>query len=77
MRISRGRKRHQPTAAEDGVRAWTARLLIPWCAITARTGSQRDAWHLAQELGVTERLLADRLQYASSEELQVLRGAGS
>ena len=59
------------------MRAWTARLLIPWSAITARTGSQLDAWHLAQELGFTERLLSDRLQYASSEELQVLPGAGS
>lgn len=55
-------------------------MLFPWAAITARTahtGSQLDTWHLAPELDVTERLLADRLQYASSEELQVLRGAGS
>ncbi|MEX5308938.1 hypothetical protein [Kocuria sp. CPCC 205297] len=47
-------------------------MLVPWAAITAHTGSQLGTWHLAPELDVTE-----RLQYASSEELQVLRGAGS
>lgn len=76
VHISRGHDRHQPTAVEDLVRAETARLLVPWEAIAAHTGSQLNSWHLAQELGVTENVLADRLQYASAEELQVLRGAG-
>lgn len=77
VHISRGHDRHQPAAVEDLVRAETARLLIPWSAITAHMGSQLDAWHLAQELGVTVRVLADRLQHASPEELSALRGAAS
>lgn len=59
------------------MRAATARLLIPWDAITAHAGSQLDVWHLAQELGVTECVLSDRLRYASAQELQALRGAVS
>lgn len=77
IHMSRGHDRHQPTAAEERVRAATACLLVPWEAITAHAGSQLDAWHLAQELGVTERVLSDRLRFASAQELQALRGAVS
>lgn len=76
VHIRRGHDRHQPAAVEDGVRAETAQLLVPWAAITAHVGSQLSAWHLAQELGVTERILADRLRHASAAELQALREAG-
>lgn len=75
MHLNRGHDRHQPAAVEERVRADTARLLVPWAAITAHVGSQLDSWHLAQELEVTERVLDDRLHYASSEELEELRGA--
>lgn len=77
VHISRGHDSHQSPASEASVRAATARLLIPWDAITAHAGSQLDVWHLAQELGVTERVLSDRLRYASAQELQALRGAVS
>ena len=73
VHISRGHTRHQPAAVEDDVRAQTARLLVPWEAITAHVGSQLDQWHLAQALGVTERVLIDRLHFASAVELQSLR----
>lgn len=76
IHLSRGHTHHQPPAVEAQVRAETARLLVPWEAITGHAASQLHAWHIAQELGVTERVLADRLRYASAEELQVLRGAG-
>nr|WP_312964394.1 ImmA/IrrE family metallo-endopeptidase [Kocuria rhizophila] len=75
VHISRGHDRHQPASVEDHVRADTARILVPWDAITAHMGSQLDTWHLAQDLGVTERVLADRLHHASAEELAELRGA--
>lgn len=75
VHISRGHDSHQSPASEASVRAATARLLIPWTAITARTGSQLDEWHLAQELGVTAHVLADRLRYASVEELRALGSA--
>jgi len=75
VHISRGHDRHQPVAVEDDVRAQTARLLVPWEAITEHVGSQLDPWHLAQELGVTERVLIDRLHFASAVELEELRGA--
>ena len=73
VHISRGHTRHQPAAVEDDVRAQTARLLVPWETITAHVGSQLNQWHLAQELGVTERVLIDRLHFASAVELQSLR----
>ncbi|TFI02580.1 ImmA/IrrE family metallo-endopeptidase [Kocuria rhizophila] len=73
VHISRGHTRHQPAAVEDDVQAQTARLLVPWEAITEHAGSQLDQWHLAQELGVTERVLIDRLHFASTVELQALR----
>lgn len=76
IHLARGHNQHQPPTVEDRVRGDTARLLVPWAAITAHAGSQLSAWHLAQELGVTERVLTDRLKHASAEELQVLRGAG-
>ncbi|WP_423445814.1 ImmA/IrrE family metallo-endopeptidase [Kocuria sp. KSNUG] len=75
VHISRGHTRHQPAAVEDDVRAQTARLLVPWEAITAHVGSQLDEWHLAQELGVTEQVLIDRLHFASAVELEELQGA--
>lgn len=75
VHISRGHDRHQPTAVEDLVRAETARLLVPWDVVIEHIGSQLDQWHLAQELGVTERVLVDRLHFASAVELQALRGA--
>lgn len=75
IHLARGHDRHQPPAVEDRVRADTARLLVPWAAITTHAGSQLSPWHLAQELGVTERVLADRLQHASAAELVELRGA--
>ena len=75
VHISRGHDCHQPAAVEDDVLAQTARLLVPWDAITAHVGSQLDEWHLAQELGVTERVLIDRLHFASAVELEELRGA--
>ncbi|WP_098054983.1 ImmA/IrrE family metallo-endopeptidase [Kocuria marina] len=77
VHISRGHERHQTPASEASVRAATARLLIPWDAITVHIGSQLDEWHLAQELGVTIHVLADRLQYASIEELRALRAAAA
>lgn len=77
VHINRGHDSHQSPASEASVRAATARLLIPWDAITAHAGSQLNVWHLAQELGVTERVLSDRLRYASAQELQALRGAVS
>ena len=75
VHISRGHDSHQSSASEASVRAATARLLIPWDAITEHTGSQLDEWHLAQELGVTTHVLGDRLRYASVEELRALRAA--
>ena len=75
VHISRGHDRHQPPAVEEDVRAQTARLLVPWDAITAHVGSQLDEWHLAQELGVTDRVLIDRLHFASPVELKALREA--
>lgn len=75
VHISRGHDSHQSPASEASVRAATARLLIPWDAITAHIGSQLDEWHLAQEIGVTTHVLADRLKYASVEELRALRAA--
>ncbi|WP_270259575.1 ImmA/IrrE family metallo-endopeptidase [Kocuria marina] len=75
VHISRGHDRHQPPAVEEDVRAQTARLLVPWDAITAHVGSQLDEWHLAQELGVTDRVLVDRLHFASPVELKALREA--
>ena len=77
VHMSRGHDQHQPPAVEERVRAATACLLVPWEAITAHAGSQLDAWHLAQELGVTERVLADRLRYASAAEVAELRRVGS
>lgn len=77
IHLARGHNQHQPPAVEDRVRADTARLLVPWAAVTAHAGSQLSAWHLAQELGVTERVLADRLQHASAAELAELRRVGS
>ncbi|WP_369061309.1 ImmA/IrrE family metallo-endopeptidase [Kocuria rhizophila] len=74
VHISRGHTRHQTAAVEDDVRAETARLLVPWEAITEHAGSQLDQWHLAQELGVTERVLLDRLHFASASEIAELRG---
>lgn len=75
VHISRGHDRHQPPAVEEDVRAQTARLLVPRDAITAHVGSQLDEWHLAQELGVTDRVLIDRLHFASPVELKALREA--
>ncbi|QIR69608.1 ImmA/IrrE family metallo-endopeptidase [Kocuria sp. KD4] len=75
IHLARGHDRHQPPAVENRVRADTARLLVPWAAITAHAGSQLNAWHLAQKLGVTERVLADRLQHASATEIAELRCA--
>jgi len=75
VHISRGHDRHQPPAVEEDVRAQTARLLVPWDAITAHVGSQLDEWHLAQELGVTDRVLIDRLHFASPVELKAMREA--
>ncbi|OXS78928.1 hypothetical protein [Kocuria marina] len=76
VNISRGYDRHQLAAMDDLVRAQTAWLLVPPEAITKHVGSQLDEWHLAQELGVTERMLVDRLHFASAVELQALREAG-
>lgn len=77
IHLARGHNKHQPPAVEDRVRADTARLFVPWGATTGHAGSQLSFWHLAQEIGVTERVLSDRLQHASAEELQRLRHAGS
>lgn len=74
VHISYGHDSHQSPTIEDRVRADTARLLVPWDAITAHTGSQLDDWHLAQELGVTTHVLTDRLRYASVEELRAAMG---
>ncbi|WP_368844761.1 ImmA/IrrE family metallo-endopeptidase [Kocuria sp. CPCC 204721] len=74
IHLARGHNQHQPPAVEDRVRADTARLLVPWAAITAHAGSRLSIWQLAQELGVTERVLNDRLQHANAEELAELRG---
>jgi len=62
VHLACGHTGHQPPAAEDAVREETARLLVSWAALHDRRGAQLSIWHLAQELEVTERVLADRLQ---------------
>ncbi|WP_270264413.1 ImmA/IrrE family metallo-endopeptidase [Kocuria marina] len=75
VHLTRGHTGHQALAAEDAVREETARLLVSWEALHAHCGAQLSAWHLAQEIGVTERVLADRLHHASAAEIAELRGA--
>jgi len=74
VHITRGHTGHLPQAAEDAVREETARLLVSWEALHAHCGAQLEIWHLAQELGVTPQVLADRIRHASAEERCALQG---
>lgn len=76
VHIEAGHHGHQAEAVEAWVREQTARRLIPLEALQPWRSWQGTLWHLADELGVTHDVLADRLRTASAGERAVLRLRG-
>ncbi|MDO5619308.1 ImmA/IrrE family metallo-endopeptidase [Kocuria sp.] len=75
VHVEMGHRGHQPECVEWLVRERTARLLVPWEALLARRGWEGSLWHLAEDIGVTEVVLRDRLQAASAGERARLAGS--
>ncbi|MFI7483274.1 ImmA/IrrE family metallo-endopeptidase [Kocuria sp. M1R5S2] len=68
LHLLMGHDGHQPAAVESKVREGTARLLIPLSALW-EVRHWQGAWQgLAEHLGVTTEVLADRLRWPSEEE---------
>lgn len=76
VHVEAGHHGHQPEAVEAWVREQTARRLIPLEALAPWRSWQGTLWQLADELGVTHDVLADRLRTASAGEREVLRLRG-
>ena len=55
------------------MREETARLLVPWERLVAYRWAQLTLEDLAHELRTTTAVIADRLRYASAEEVRALR----
>ena len=74
VHLRRGHAGPQAPAVEAGVREETARLLVPWEALLAYRSAQITLEDLAHELHTTTAVIADRVRYASAEEMFAFRG---
>lgn len=72
VHIEQGHHGPQPAAVEHQVRGAAARRLVQWGAILRYLGSQCTPHHAADDLGVTEETLRDRLHHATPNELHTL-----
>lgn len=62
VHLHHGHQGVQPSGVEAGVRAETARLLIPDVALESALCWSTDVYELAEELWVTEQVVRDRLE---------------
>ncbi|MFC4903805.1 ImmA/IrrE family metallo-endopeptidase [Kocuria oceani] len=63
---------HQPQAVEEKVREDAARRLLPLQALYTHRHWQGRLYGLAEDLGVTEAVLTDRLRWLTQEERLLL-----
>lgn len=75
VHIAYGHAGHQPPMIERKVRAETARRLIPFERLLTVRHWQGDLHGLAEDLGVTDAVLHDRLRLATVEERAALEEA--
>lgn len=73
VHLQHGHSDCQPRAIEMQVRMETATLLIPWDRLIREVPACASVNTLAEDLGVTDLVLMDRLQGLSPERLELLR----
>ena len=76
VHMRRGHAGAQAPAVEASVREETARLLVPWSVLMGYRYAQITLEDLAHELHTTTAVIADRMRYASAEELCAFRAQG-
>lgn len=72
MHLELGHVGHQPRAVEEKVREHAARQLVPLQALYMHRHWQGRLYGLAEDLGVTEAVLTDRLRWLTQEERMLL-----
>lgn len=72
VHLELGHVGHQPPAVEAKVREHAARRLVPIQALYDHRHWQGRLYGLAEDLGVTEAVLTDRLRWLTHEERMVL-----
>lgn len=72
VHLEMGHVGHQPPAVEEKVREQAARSLVPIKALYAHRHWQGRLYGLAEDLGVTEAVLMDRLRWLTEEERLLL-----